>query len=196
MRELTTLNGARPTQEQFERLWRGFGNTGWAATVDLLDELSTRVASANHGVLECGSGLTTMLLGALTKERRLPVVTLEHHPAWFERMKSLIQRFDLGHVDLQLRPLTNYADFDWYTMPKLSPSARFDLLLCDGPPGDTRGGRSGLLPSLRDRMAPRCVLIVDDTHRAEDDAVVTRWLESLPGATRSRRGQFTIVQCP
>lgn len=196
MRRLLALRGERPRHADFDALWRGFGNSGWAASVELLDELSTRAAAAREGVLECGSGLTTMLLGALTKHRELPIVSLEHHPEWFERMRERLVRFDLRHVDLQLRPLVPYDGFDWYTMPELKASQRFDLVLCDGPPGDTRGGRHGLLPCMRDRLAPGCVLIVDDTHRAEDEAVATRWLESLPGATRTKRGQFTIIVCP
>lgn len=196
MRRLLELRGRPPAREHFDALWRGFGNEGWSASVELLDELSARVARANAGVLECGSGLTTMLLGALTRERRLPIVSLEHHPEWFARMRDRLARFDLSHVDLQLRPLASYGDYDWYATPELPADRRFDLVLCDGPPGDTKGGRHGLLPRMRDRFAKGCVLIVDDTHRAEDDAVVTRWMESLPGATRRRRGQFTIVECP
>lgn len=195
LRELEALGEKPPTRDLLARLAYGFSNEGWAATLDLLDELVTRTRAAKHGILECGSGLSTLLFGALTKNRKdLPVVSLEHHPMWYGKMRKVLRHFGLRHVKLRRRALVSYGEFDWYAMPKLKPSRTFDLVLCDGPPGDTRGGRHGLLPCLRDRLAKNAVIIVDDTHRAEDDAVVTRWLETLPNAKRSRRGQFTILE--
>jgi Methyltransferase domain len=193
IRDLAALGARRPTAQHFRRLASGFGNSGWAATQDLLDELAARSAAARVGILECGSGLSTLLIGALTKQSGVPVVSLEHHPEWHRRMSEILRRHGLHHVDLQLRPIRSYDGFDWYDLPALAAERRFDLVLCDGPPGDTRGGRHGLLPCLGDRFAKGCVLVVDDTHRADDDAVVTRWLENLPGATRTRRGHFTVV---
>jgi hypothetical protein len=194
MSELVALRGAAPSRALLSRLLHGCGNEGWAATLDLLEELAARAPGARRGILECGSGTSTLLLGALTVERRLPIVSLEHHPVWHETMCRRLAAFGLDHVDLRLAPLRRYPDFDWYDASAIPEDSVFDLVLCDGPPGDTRGGRSGLVPSVASRFTPDCVLIVDDTHRAEDVAVVDRWLSRLPPLRRTSRGQHTVLE--
>ncbi|MHC4846180.1 MAG: hypothetical protein ACYTCU_08465, partial [Planctomycetota bacterium] len=52
----------------------------------------------------------------------------------------------------------------------------------DGPPGDTRGGRYGLFPLMGGRLAPGCVLLLDDAEREGEQDVARRW-ETAWGAS-------------
>jgi len=57
--------GATPTRETLNELIVGWGNEGFAAQVDYLEEVSRHAAKTPGPILECGSGLTTIVLGLL-----------------------------------------------------------------------------------------------------------------------------------
>ncbi len=79
-----------------------------------------------------------------------------------------------------LQPLVSYGPFDWYSVgPHVLPRS-FSLVVCDGPPGDTRGGRMGLMPVLHDHLAPGCRIPVDDTFRSGERHVIEQWRRAYP----------------
>ena len=49
------------------------------------------------------------------------------------------------------------------------------LVICDGPPGDTRGGRYGLLPVCASHLADGCVILMDDAERMGEQAAISNW---------------------
>jgi len=161
-------------------LVRGWGNPNFVALPEYLHEVAERCASATGPVLECGSGLTTLVAGALAAPRGIEVWALEHDPAWFERTRAAVERWKLPNVHVLLAPLRDYGDHAWYDVPLDVMPVRFSLVVCDGPPGTTKGGRYGLVPLLRDRLAPHCVILLDDASRPGERAVLERWREELP----------------
>jgi hypothetical protein len=56
------------------------------------------------------------------------------------------------------------------------------LVLCDGPPAKTKGGRYGLLPILRPRLSPDALILVDDYKRSDEKGIVDRWLNEFGGS--------------
>ena len=71
-------------------------------------------------------------------------------------------------------PLQNYGEFDWYTVPESLPSG-ITLVVCDGPPSATLGGRYGLLPTLGAHFAPNCQVLMDDAIRSSEIDIISRW---------------------
>ena len=75
--------------------------------------------------------------------------------------------------------------------PLESMSCDFGMVICDGPPGDTKGGRYGMLPIMSDRLRSGCVILLDDADRADEIAITKRWKKELNakaefiGATKS-----------
>ena len=69
--------------------------------------------------------------------------------------------------------MISYGDFDWYEVTPNLPE-EFSLVVCDGPPGMTRGGRYGLLPVMRERLHGAEVLL-DDASRAEEQKILSVW---------------------
>lgn len=72
-------------------------------------------------------------------------------------------------------PLKDYGDFCWYDAPLESMPDSFSLVICDGPPGATKGGRYGLVPFMRDRLRSGCVILLDDAEREEERTIAARW---------------------
>lgn len=161
-------------------LVRGWGNPGAVAGSEYLEEVS-RAGSKATAVLECGSGATTLLLGAIG----VPTWSLEQHAGWAEKAREGLRLVGARSGRVIDAPLVSYKVADWYRVPDALPD-RFDLVICDGPPGDSRGGRSGLWEVLGDRIDGATVLLDDAGRPAESELVANLeragWTVTLRGS--------------
>jgi predicted O-methyltransferase YrrM len=167
--------GAVPGRRLLQSLREAWGNDGFSADVAFLEALVAQAATTPGPVLECGSGLTTVLLGALAGTRGVEVWTLEHEPGWFARTETVLWRHHVPGVRFCLAPLRDYGAFTWYDPPLEELPEAFSLVVCDGPPAVTPGGRYGLMPLLGGSLAPGAVVLLDDAARPSEAAVVEQW---------------------
>jgi predicted O-methyltransferase YrrM len=155
-----------------------WGNPVWAADPDYLEAMITMVRIHRpRYVLECGSGLTTLVLGVLARRYAFAVISLEHDEAWAQQTRRKLERFGLPAVRVVHAPLIDRGSFHWYSIPTGLPD-RFDLVVCDGPPGETVGGRLGLLPVLHDHLRG-AIILLDDANRPEEQAVLEQWRQAF-----------------
>jgi predicted O-methyltransferase YrrM len=168
----------RGCREVWNELVDGWDNKRWSAGVEYLDAVARASLDEDGPILECGSGLTTLVLATIARRNGAQLWTLEHDARCYELVQARLRRFGL-EANVLRSPLRDYGSFDWYDVqPSALPS--FSLVVCDGPPKRTRGGRLGLLPVLDDRLGPRCLILLDDASRAEEREVLSRWAEERP----------------
>jgi len=154
----------------FRWLRFGWGNEGWSADTAYLEAVCYWASRIQGPILECGSGLTTILLGIVAPGR---VTTLEHMPEW----KQYVQQAAAKHsttVNIVTAQLVDYEGFHWYTLPEWLPG-NHDLVICDGPPSMTVGGRYGLIPIAKDLLSQNAVILLDDVERPDEQIVIERW---------------------
>ena len=188
MRRLVALPpGTTPERRLLDELRAAWDNEGFTADIDYLAEVARHAAQTPGPVLECGSGLTTLLLGALAGRRGVEVWALEHDPQWRRRVGTALRDHVAGQVYLWLSPLSDYGAFDWYAAPLPLMPEEFRLVVCDGPPDDTRGGRFGLLSVIGDRLPPGAVILLDDAARESEQDAVRRWTHAMPFRVALRR---------
>lgn len=164
-----------PPPDILTELGRAWGDDGFRAVGGYLEEVAHWATATPGPVLEIGSGLTTLILGVLAGRRNLPVWTLEHHPEYFRQTGAKLRRCGLTNVHLIFAPLRDYGEFCWYDPPLDELPREFSLVVADGPPGDVKGGRFGLLPVLRSHLTPQVVILLDDAERARERAVLQKW---------------------
>ena len=160
---------------------------GWAASADLLLLLHRLVSEERpRTVLECGSGVSTLVLAyALRDIDGASLTSLEHDPKCLEATRRSLDRHGLTEVaDVRLAPLVPVPGKDdheqWYD-PNQLPPGPIDLVFVDGPPGNLDGAsRQPALPVLLDRLAANAVIVVDDHLRPRDRDTVAAWLELEP----------------
>ena len=159
-------------------LIHGWGNEEWSALDEYLSACIREAAAATGPILECGSGLSTLLVGSVAVKRGLRYTALEHNAEWAERVRNALKEFGITGVDLLLTPLSNYGDFDWYNVePGCLPGPA--LIICDGPPGSTRGGRYGLCRVLRNIIKYGCVILLDDAGRTQEIEIARQWQQEM-----------------
>jgi hypothetical protein len=162
-----------------QALSRGWGNHEFVANIDYLEEVAKNAAATAGPVLECGSGLTTLLLGMLAGRRGVEVYSLEHSTEWRQRICTVLTRHRIVNVEVLSSPLRDYGDFCWYDPPLKNLPDQFRLVVCDGPPGITKGGRYGLLPILGARLPANTIILLDDAGRPGEIEVVSRWQQAV-----------------
>jgi hypothetical protein len=147
-----------------------WGNLGFSADLTHLRAALDYAQDSNGPILECGSGLTTPRLALLHGPA---VWSLEHMAEWRRRIRGRLwlagARGNVLHA-----PLKSYGSFEWYDVPAGLPS-EFQLIVCDGPPGHTLGGRYGLLPIVGNRLRKGAVILLDDAERSEEQVALRRW---------------------
>lgn len=174
LRALMHKKGGWPP-DVFPELIYGWGNEGWSADAEYLERILDRVVESRGSVLECGSGVSTLIAGIAAQAAGVRLISLENHPAWAERVRAALRQHHVHAAEVLDAPLRDYGEFEWYTLPEKAREHRYQVVICDGPPGTTRGGRYGLLPVAQSLLTADCSILVDDAARAAERSILERW---------------------
>jgi hypothetical protein len=169
----------RPGGPVMTDLIYGWGNEGWSGLEEYLVCCVEHALASSAPLLECGSGLSTILVGVIAKRRGYSHWALEHEPEWGNRVQRCLDRYRIDSTVLCASPIKDFGGFAWYDPPMESIPKSFGLVICDGPPGSTKGGRYGLVPVMKDRLGQGCVILLDDAGRTEERAIASRWSAEL-----------------
>lgn len=162
----------------------------WTASADLLVELVDRIVTERPAVaVEGGSGVSTVVMALAVREHGLPtkVVALEHNAEWAAHTRRMLERHGVAeHAEVRVAPLAPTSleghETPWYDESAIADLTDIGLVLVDGPPeGTGPRARYPMVPLLRDKLAERCTVLVDDTARPGDADVVESWRPMLPG---------------
>lgn len=170
--------------ETLDQIIGAWGNREWATSRDFALACIRYASETKGDILECGSGLSSLLLGLTIRDRGGRVWSFEHTAQWAGRMTDALQKHRISNVSVCLTPLKDYGSYEWYSVPSTTLPPKFALVICDGPPGGVRGGRYGLVPVMRDFLASGCLILLDDVDRPAEAAVAEAWCREYGAALR------------
>ncbi len=139
--------------------------------------------------VELGSGLSTVLAAYCAEQLdRGRIISVDHEARFCEATRQQLVRHGLEHrVRLVHAPLVPTGlpghTSAWYDVGPIQQAIQeehlsLDLLLVDGPPGKGAPlARYPALPLLRQLLAPRAVILVDDARRPDEQEMVRRWVD-------------------
>jgi predicted O-methyltransferase YrrM len=177
----------------------------WAATAPTILFIIDQIMGESEvkTILECGSGASTIWAAAAFRKRGLGhVFTLDHDAVFAEKTREDLRRHGLAEWATVIdAPLTDVdvpgrGPMPWYDLAGLSAQARdVDLLFVDGPPRPTgREARYPAFPLLRDRLRNGALVILDDTNRHDERAIIRSW-SGEPGVSHHRQvGRSTAIK--
>jgi predicted O-methyltransferase YrrM len=160
----------------------------WAVEPDFLRLLASELSRDPHGVVELGSGASTVLMAAVRRDRGgPPVVSIDHDQAFADRTRAALGRAQLEehaeiHVAKLRRTTVGGRQVVWYDQQALESAlpAQIDLLVVDGPPATTRRARWPAVELLSERLGERCVVLLDDGRRRDETATAMLWARHHP----------------
>ena len=160
---------------------------GMAAGPDFLLLLARHArAAAPQTVLECGSGVSTLVLArCLQLNGSGHVYSLEQDPQFAAETRDRLAENGLMEwatvVDAPLTDLElNGKKYSWYKSSAI-PANSIDMLIVDGPPtwlGPLARYPAG--PLLLPRLNLGGTVFVDDTVRSDEANMVSMWLKEFP----------------
>jgi hypothetical protein len=170
------LNNQNDILQRLVYLW---GNEGWSGLSSYLLACLHHTDKTNGNVLECGSGLSTILMGIIAKSKEVKIVSLENSKKWRNRTNWYLKHFNLSNVSILYTPIVDRGKYEWYKIEKYSLPERISLVILDGPPGDIKGGRTGFFHECRDSLNKDSVILVDDVIRKDEMNMVIEFSASM-----------------
>lgn len=159
----------------------------WTAATDFLEYLVNQTLESVPGlILECGSGLSTLMLARCCEiNRKGEVLSLENGAEFARATRQYLETYGLDTVariiDAPLNTLNiNENDYQWYQLPDLENQS-IEMLVVDGPPGFIQPlSRYPALPLLYDKLADGCLVLMDDAARSDEQEIAAMWRETYP----------------
>lgn len=160
---------------------------GWAADPVSADVVLRLVCSSGaQRVVECGSGWSTMLVASCLREAGGGrIVAFEHSEIFADRTRALqlygaSEHAEVVHAPLECRFVDGQKRLWYGQTAETAVDGYIDLLVVDGPPGAiAERSRYPAVPLLRDRLAPTCVIVLDDGLRVDEAWIAQEWGRQL-----------------
>jgi Methyltransferase domain len=162
----------------------------WAASPDLLREITNHVLNERPSlVVEASSGTSTLIIALCL--RRLgagKVIALEHDPIYVEKTRAAISLHGLHeYASVIHAPLVQHnvkgVSHQWYDLSAIKLPGTIDLLVVDGPPETTQKlARYPAVPLLASKFSRRARVLLDDGSRPDEQLMARRWAEENPGS--------------
>lgn len=163
-----------------------WGNHTWAAWKEYLVGCLEAVETATGPILECGAGLSSLIIADHALRHGLKLWTLEENEAWAKHIAALADRLALPNLTLVYAPIRDYDGYRWYDAPLERLPKRFGVVACDGPAAHQAPyNRYGLVPVMGERLQPGGTILLDDGARDAEREIAERWAATLN--TRAER---------
>lgn len=169
-------------------LWKGLPYTlNWSAAPDFLEIVVDHCYDSKPSVvLECGSGLTTLMLARCCQlNQQGHVYSLEDGDEFAKNIRAYLDRYDLCayasviHAPLQKLSIDGKY-YDWYAKEQI-PDSRIDMLIIDGPSGFIqKNSRYPAIPILLGNLTQHCMVFLDDAAREDEREIVELWKKAYP----------------
>jgi hypothetical protein len=162
-----------PSQELIKELVYAWGNQGFSAQRNYLETCIKNTIDSKGLIFECGSGLSTVLLGIIAQQQDRKMISFEHIDFWAQRIQKELTKNKLENR-IYLRTLKDYGSFAWYDTDGIDFEP-IGCCICDAPPGNTKGGRKGFMHLFKDYLMPDSIILVDDTIREDERNMIKEW---------------------
>ena len=160
---------------------------GWAGSPDFLAKVAELILKKSPNfIVEAGSGVSSIIMGeAIRMNKAGNIISLEHKEEFanITRSDCLLNNLE-DELDIIYTPLKGYSlngkKWLWYSLDGLNLSKEIDMLVVDGPPGDTQKlARYPAVPLLLPYFAEHVTIVLDDSNRKDESETVEKWCELL-----------------
>lgn len=137
------------------------------------------IQSQPRVIVEAGSGVSSVVISEWLRsaESNAAHYALDHLEKY---AGETAQKVENPNSKVLFAPLKSYSidgkNWKWYDIAGLEQIEQIDLLVIDGPPEDIqREARFPALPLLWDKLSAHAIIILDDTNRPDEQAIIKKW---------------------
>lgn len=144
-------------EHDYNEIFR-YGGNNYAADPGVLATVTMIARKCRGPIIETGSGLSSVLMAAVTDQK---VYSLEHLEPYAAQTLRWAEEAQInGNLGICCAPLKDF----WYDLEKFDLPNKFALGFCDGPPR-----LYGTRMQFFDHIAPRCTVIVVDDIKTDNN---------------------------
>ena len=166
VRDLRALHGARLPESLAVRLIAGWGGRDRSVTPALVVQCYEVARRATGTLLECGSGVTTVVMALGATGRPASVISLEQDPQRRKQAMKALGQLELRNAEVRDVPLRSYGDFEWYDLNERSLRRPIAAVICHGPTERAPPGEQ-VREALGDALPADCPVITDAENRTD-----------------------------
>ena len=156
---------------------------GWAISPDIAKRIAEIILQNKPQlVVSLGSGVSDLVVAYSLKENgNGKLFSIEHDEKYAIKTKRTILDHNLSkYVNVNTSELKTFTidgkEWNWYGYNLTKLPGKIDMLIIDGPPGNTqKWARYPAIPLLYDYMAKGCIVILDDTNRKDEKEIIEMW---------------------
>ena len=193
----------------------GWGNEKYSASIEYLKDCIEYVKQSKFPILECGSGLTTIVAGLIAQKQSKTIWSLEHTNLWYKKTLKYLNKYHIDSVKLLYCPSVDYSAFSWiesvklhrlppldrgilswYDVPFSLMPDKFSLVICDGHPGGNMGGQYCIFPIMKQRFISGGVILFDFADRENEEANMSGWAKELNMSfeIRGKKNPYYVIK--
>ena len=162
----------------------------WSAAADFLKIIADYCLEYKPTtILECSSGLTTLILARCCQINNYgKVFSLENGEEYVNKTNLSLKQYQLqDHASVIHAPLkeieVNKQTYQWYDTDNI-PETQIDMLVIDGPPGFIqKNSRYPALPLLYKKLANQSRIYLDDAAREDEQHIARQWQKAFQSIT-------------
>ena len=182
--QLIAGSNVAATERLAAELFAAWGDPLQPADERFLRSALAEARAADGAILQCGSSLTTLLLGAIcdqSEQSKKQLWCLESDPHWANMTRSWLTEYQIrrAHV-IQSQPRL-FRTHIWYSLDPDRLAKRYHLVLCDGGRASVKGA-IGTISRIRDRLAPRFVVLIRNVTSADELRELSKWAAARAAA--------------
>jgi predicted O-methyltransferase YrrM len=138
------------------------------------------VLNDHRVIVECGSGVSTVVLARVVRQEGGHIYTIEEDAEWGAHVSAWLDRDGTADaVTIIHAPFEGKPGDGWYRRAALVDiPAEIDLLVVDGPAALAPGRalvRYPALPYFHEKLAPGATVVLDDISRPGEQQILARW---------------------
>jgi hypothetical protein len=136
------------------------------------------VASRTTGpILQCGAGLSTLLLGLAAERSGVHLWTLEHQSHAANSARSWLHQYEVANAHVISAPADLMEDCVGYVVDAARLPSNLGLVICEGSSAVPASARS-MLTRIGDRLDPNSVVLVHHVKRRRDADFLVQWAKA------------------
>jgi hypothetical protein len=139
---------------------------------------------ADGPILQCGTSLTTLVLGAIcdqSPEQKKQLWCLEQDSHWANLMRSWLTEYQVGSAHVIHSRARLFNDYVWYSLDPNRLAKKYQLVICDGGRATVQGA-IGAISRLHRRFAEKFVILIRNVTSQTDMKHLATWARTQNAA--------------
>lgn len=179
-KQLVAGNNIAATERLAAQLFAHWGDPLQQADERFLRSVLAEARAADGAILQCGSSLTTLILGSICDQDEAPkkqLWCLEADPHWASIMRSWLTEYQVSSAHVIHSAAKLFKNYVWYSLDPARLAREYHLVICDGNRASVKGAVA-TVHRIADRLAQRFVILIRNVRSAADIRELAAWAKT------------------